>query len=89
MGEKVTIGGIIYDVGNSTMTKTGTWRVFRPIFDSEKCKRCGICAKFCPEGIISITQEKGAEANMDYCKGCGICAEECPFDAIKMEVEKK
>lgn len=86
---KTTIGAIIYEPGSTEKTKTGGWRTFKPIFDNELCKRCGICQKFCPEGIISIDQEKGASANMDYCKGCGICAEECPFKAIKMEVEKK
>ncbi|MCD4739913.1 4Fe-4S binding protein [archaeon] len=85
---ETTIGGIIYEPGSSAKTKTGDWRTFKPIFDNEKCKRCGICQKFCPEGIISIN-EQGAKANMDYCKGCGICAEECPFKAITMEVEKK
>jgi pyruvate ferredoxin oxidoreductase delta subunit len=86
--EKVTIAGIIYEPGSSTRTKTGGWRTFKPKFDNEKCKRCGICQKFCPEGIIRIS-DKGASADMDYCKGCGICAEECPFKAITMEVEKK
>ena len=86
--EKVTIAGIIYETGSSVKTKTGGWRTFMPVFDNEKCKRCGICAKYCPEGIITVDKD-GARADMDYCKGCGICAEECPFKAIKMEVEKK
>lgn len=86
--EKVTIAGIIYDTGSSANTKTGGWRTFKPVFDNEKCKRCGICQKFCPEGIITIN-DQGASADMDYCKGCGICASECPFKAITMEVEKK
>jgi len=86
---KVTIGGIIYEPGSTIKTKTGGWRTFKPVFDEKKCKRCGICAKFCPEGIIEISQEEGAKADYDYCKGCGICAEECPFQAIRMEVEKK
>jgi pyruvate ferredoxin oxidoreductase delta subunit len=87
--QEVTIGGIIYEPGSSANTKTGGWRTFKPIFDSDKCKRCGICVKFCPEGIIEVTKEKGAQADYDYCKGCGICAVECPFKAIKMEVEEK
>ncbi len=86
--EKITIAGIVYEPGSTIKTKTGAWRTFKPVFDPEKCKRCGICVKFCPEGIIEVT-DKCAEADMDYCKGCGICAKACPFKAIEMEVEKK
>ena len=88
MSEKVTIAGIIYEPGNSIKTKTGAWRTFMPVVDLEKCKKCGICAKFCPEGSIEV-KEGGAVVDMDYCKGCGICAKVCPFKAIEMEVEKK
>jgi len=88
MTEEVTTGGVIYEPGNSAKTKTGGWRTFRPNFIHDKCKKCGICVKFCPEGIIEI-REEGAVADMDYCKGCGICVKVCPFQAIEMEVEKK
>lgn len=85
----VTMGANIYEPGSTARTKTGDWRTYMPIFDNTKCKKCGICAKFCPEGIITVDKAKGASADMDYCKGCGICADECPFKAIAMEVEKK
>ncbi len=86
---ELIIGGII-DKPRSTMkNKTEGWRTFRPVVDSSKCIKCGICEKFCPEGIIDIDPEKGAQVDYDYCKGCGICANECPVKAIKMELEKK
>ncbi len=82
-------GGII-DKPRSTMTnKTGGWRTFKPTVDSNKCIKCGICEKFCPEGIIDIDPQKGAVINYDYCKGCGICANVCPVKAISMELERK
>ena len=58
--------------------KTGSWRVFRPVVDKEKCNACGICAMFCPDAAIS----EDLEVDLDFCKGCGICAHECPKKAI-------
>ena len=69
------------------MGKTGTWRVFRPIIELDKCIKCWRCWIFCPDASIS----KGEYPTIDYiyCKGCGICANECPVKAISMEREKK
>ena len=67
--------------------KTGGWSTFVPKVDPEKCIACGMCAKVCPEGIISEKKKnnkKYYQADNDYCKGCGICATECPVKAIKM-----
>ena len=63
--------------------KTGTWKVFHPEYDNEKCTMCNFCWFYCPEGCI---YRKGdhMEYDMEYCKGCGICANECPADALKM-----
>jgi len=60
--------------------KTGSWRTFAPRVDREKCNACGLCAQFCPEGVIN----EDLEIDLSFCKGCGICAEECPKKAIEM-----
>ncbi len=65
--------------------KTGTWRVFRPVVDKEKCNACGLCATYCPDGVIS----DDLDIDLTYCKGCGICANECPKKAIAMVREEK
>lgn len=65
--------------------KTGTWRVFWPVVDKEKCNACGLCATYCPDGAIS----DDLEIDVTYCKGCGICANECPKKAIAMVREEK
>jgi pyruvate ferredoxin oxidoreductase delta subunit len=64
---------------------TGSWRIFIPVKDEEKCNNCLLCWIYCPEACIS----KDIEINFDYCKGCGICAEECPRKAITMVKEEK
>jgi len=65
--------------------KTGTWRVFRPVVDKEKCNACGLCATYCPDGVIN----EDLAIDLNYCKGCGICANECPKKAIEMVREEK
>lgn len=87
---KVSVG--INDVGNTTKTKTGGWRTFKPVFDMEKCIDCGNCWVYCPDASIIIEMKDGKRvysADMDYCKGCGICANECPSKAIEMVLEEK
>jgi len=64
-----------------------SWRLFRPIFNDEKCIGCRRCYILCPEVAISMINNK-AEVNYQYCKGCGICQEECPTKAIGWVEEK-
>jgi len=75
--------------GRSRDNKTGSWRVFRPSFDREKCTKCGLCITLCPEGCIHQTDDECVEPDYAYCKGCGICAKECPGGAITMKQEEK
>ncbi|HUV62148.1 MAG TPA: 4Fe-4S binding protein [Thermoplasmata archaeon] len=69
--------------GSFLENKTGSWKVFRPEYDPEKCTMCNFCWFYCPEGCIYRKGDR-MEFDMDYCKGCGICANECPVEAIKM-----
>lgn len=53
------------------------------------CKACGICAAFCPAGVIACD-----EAGYPYikepekCLNCGWCEIRCPDFAISVEQEK-
>jgi len=71
------------------MGKTGSWRVFKPVFDKDKCVKCLRCWIYCPEGAIKRKKDGSVEIDFDYCKGCGICANVCKVKAIKMEREAK
>ena len=89
--QKLGIGGIISDAGNSAENKTGNWRVFRPMV-TDKCTGCGRCVQFCPEGAIRMMDVGGkrrAVIDYNYCKGCMICAAECPAKAIAKAQEKR
>jgi len=65
--------------------RTGSWRVFRPVVNREKCNACGICEVYCPDAVIN----KDLLFDLAFCKGCGICANECPKKAIAMVREEK
>jgi len=74
--------------GQARDNKTGSWRVFKPEVDHEKCTKCGNCVMVCPETAVYLNDD-AVVIDLDFCKGCGLCAEECPTDAITMNLEDK
>ena len=71
--------------GEGAAGKTGSWRVFRPVVDKERCNNCGLCGMYCPDGVIN----EDLIIDLEFCKGCGVCANECPKKAITMEREER
>jgi 2-oxoglutarate ferredoxin oxidoreductase subunit delta len=49
------------------------------------CKECGLCAAFCPKGVIEL-DDTGAPviAHPERCTGCGWCELHCPDFAISV-----
>ena len=49
------------------------------------CKQCGLCAAFCPRGVIEL-DDTGAPviAHPERCTGCGWCELHCPDFAISV-----
>jgi len=47
------------------------------------CKRCGICAAFCPRGALAVNA-KGQPyvAHPEKCNQCGLCEALCPDFAL-------
>jgi len=81
-------GCVVTEPGNAKAYRTGDWKSAYPVWNNQKCIKCGICYLFCPEGCIREQQDGYFEANLYYCKGCGICARECWTEAITMAEEE-
>jgi len=81
--------GLVVPGGTSVANHTGGWRTLRPRFLLHACTGCDVCARYCPEGIVTRITKTQYTFDPDYCKGCGICAEECPVDDIVMEDEAR
>ncbi|MDO8445148.1 MAG: 2-oxoacid:acceptor oxidoreductase family protein [Deltaproteobacteria bacterium] len=83
----ITSSPAINTTGSTPMRKTGNWRLFRPVWDYEKCTKCMTCVARCPDGCIALNEDGFPYTDYENCKGCMICAEECPVKAITAERE--
>ena len=83
----IEIGAIVTEPGNASRYRTGDWRSQKPVYNFDRCIKCGLCQLFCPEGCVRQNAQGHFEADPFYCKGCGICARECPTWVITMEEE--
>lgn len=80
-------GCVVTEPGSAKSYRTGDWRSERPVWNHDRCIKCGICSIFCPEGCVKQGRDGYFEADLYYCKGCGICARECWTQAITMVEE--
>ncbi len=87
--KEIEIGAVVTSPGNAAEYKTGDWRSQKPVWNFDRCIKCGICYIFCPEGCMVLNTEGYFEADLYYCKGCGICARECWTQAISMVEEEE
>jgi 2-oxoglutarate ferredoxin oxidoreductase subunit delta len=67
--------------GNKKRKKEYTQTIFR-----DWCKRCGICAAFCPNKVIVLDEDGMPQiANPAACIGCRFCELRCPDFAISIK----
>ncbi|OGV77859.1 MAG: hypothetical protein A3K19_18585 [Lentisphaerae bacterium RIFOXYB12_FULL_65_16] len=77
------MGGAIKNIGMGFAARAGKLAQHHegyPLFDHEKCRGCGVCARRCPTEAIQV--RKKAEIDAPRCIGCGECLVLCPHDAI-------
>ncbi|MCX6818177.1 MAG: DUF362 domain-containing protein [Candidatus Aenigmarchaeota archaeon] len=76
-------GGALKNIGMGLGSRAGKLEMHakvKPIFESAKCKACGICASACPANAIVI--EKYAVMDKAKCIGCATCIAVCPYGAV-------
>lgn len=59
--------------------------LFRPTFDTEKCTKCGVCARNCKSSCID---SKNMTIDQSRCVTCFNCIDKCKFGAMKYEPRK-
>lgn len=74
---------------NSILHETSGWRTFRPVLVPDKCNGCWLCFAYCPDGVISMTEDDRPVFDYAHCKGCQICVQECPTEALVAEREEE
>ncbi|MFX0096486.1 MAG: AAA family ATPase [Candidatus Hodarchaeota archaeon] len=57
-------------------------KIFQPIFDYEKCTRCGKCTEVCREHAILQVEDRPPILFYELCTGCEACMLVCHDDAI-------
>jgi len=82
---KIPRGNVVERIDE--MAKRGIYRI--EIFEAW-CKRCGICAAFCPENVLEMDAEnKPRAARPEDCSGCGLCEIRCPDFAISVQEKEQ
>ena len=65
-------------VQRDMFSKSRNYNAIQPVFKSEKCSHCGICAKRCPVNIISpVTGDWINREAKKQCIGCMACVASC------------
>ena len=85
------LGAAIKNVGMGLASRMGKMRqhsAAKPEIIPNKCRFCGKCLEWCPEGVI-LEKEGKAYINTEHCIGCGQCLAVCHFDSVKYDWNAK
>ena len=80
---KVGFSGCPFDCPKAAINDVGFVGAIWPDLDRDECIGCGLCAKSCAEGAITMDQENKPLFSPDRCTYCGDCVKVCPTEAWK------
>lgn len=87
--EGAGFGGALKNIGMGCGSRAGKMQMHnqgKPVVDTDACRACGVCARFCAQDAISYSKEnRKAHIDHEKCVGCGRCIGSCNFDAIHNE----
>lgn len=72
LGRQVSLG---------SLKLAARWLQPRPVFDPERCRRCGVCLKNCPAQALTLGPRRPA-VELERCIRCFCCQELCPEQAV-------
>ncbi len=82
--EQVGFGGALKNLGMGSASRAGKLHqhsTSKPKPNKDKCTSCGMCARFCPTGAITVVEY--AVIDYDRCQGCGQCVALCQVGAME------
>lgn len=55
-------------------------------FNTDRCKKCGVCSAFCPKKVIAMSNNGYPYARSpEKCNGCYLCFYRCPDFAVEVK----
>ncbi|HEY6008201.1 MAG TPA: 4Fe-4S dicluster domain-containing protein, partial [Geobacteraceae bacterium] len=78
---KVGFAGCPFDCPKSATNDVGFQGAIWPELHAEECISCGLCAKSCTEGAISMGADNKPVFAPERCLYCGDCVKVCPTEA--------
>lgn len=80
---KISFSGCPIDCFKSYLNDVGFQGVVQPELDNDECISCGLCAKSCSEGAITMGPDNKPVYSANKCIYCGDCIKVCPSGAWK------
>ncbi|TWJ19092.1 4Fe-4S dicluster domain-containing protein [Geobacter argillaceus] len=80
---KVGFAGCPFDCPKSATNDVGFQGAIWPELQQDECISCGLCAKSCTEGAITMGGDGKPLFSADSCLYCGDCVKVCPTEAWK------
>lgn len=80
---KVAFSGCPFDCPKAAINDVGFIGAIWPELDLAECISCGLCAKSCTEGAITMGPDGKPVFSPDRCTYCGDCVKVCPTEAWK------